>query len=207
MHHVTMRTIVGAAITHTLDATHTALIVIDFQMEYFAGPVPGKLPIPDGPAAMAHAQRLIAFADRHSMPVFHIQHVGRAGDALFAQDDAHSDIHPDIRPAAHHALVQKGSASSFVNTDLHRQLQARGAKTLVVCGLMTHNCISSTVRDARPLGYQTIVAGDACATRAIVAWDGGVLGHADLHRATLTGLSDGFAEVMETSRIINLAVR
>ena len=45
------------------------------------------------------------------------------------------------------------------------------------------------------------------ATRAIVAWDGGVLAHADLHRATLTGLSDGFAEVMKTARIVELTVR
>lgn len=207
MQHATMRTIVGATVTNRLDAAHTALIVIDFQMEYFAGPVPGKLLVPDGPAAMAQAQRLIAFADSHRMPVFHIQHLGRAGSALFSPDGPHADIHPDIKPAAHHALVQKGSASSFVNTELHRQLQVRGVKTLIVCGLMTHNCISSTVRDARPLGYQTIVAGDACATRAIVAWDGGVLAHADLHRATLTGLSDGFAEVMETGRIIDLTVR
>lgn len=207
MQHATMRTIVGAPVTHTLDAPRTALIVIDFQMEYFAGPVPGKLLIPDGQAAMAQAQRLIAFADSHRMPVFHIQHLGHAGDTLFAKDGVHSEIHPDIKPAPHHALVQKGSASSFVNTELHQQLQARGVKALLVCGLMTHNCISSTVRDARPLGYQTIVAGDACATRAIVAWDGGVLAHADLHRATLTGLSDGFAEVMKTGRIIELTVR
>lgn len=157
MLHETMRTIVGATVTNALDAAHTALIVIDFQMEYFAGPVPGKLLIPDGPAAMAQAQRLIAFADRYRMPVFHIQHLGRAGDALFAPDSAHSDIHADIKPAAHHALVQKGSASSFVNTELHQQLQARGVKTLIVCGLMTHNCISSTVRDARPLGYRKSV--------------------------------------------------
>lgn len=207
MHHPTMRSLVGAPATTRLDAPTSALIVIDFQMEYFAGAVPGKLLIPDGPAALGNAQKLIAFADAHRIAVFHVQHVGAAGGVLFARDGAHLAIHPDILPAPHHVLVQKSQASSFVGTELHAQLQARNIKTLIVCGLMTHNCISSTVRDARPLGYQSIVAGDACATRSIVGWDGGVVTHAELHHAELTGLSDGFCEVLRTERVTALTVQ
>jgi nicotinamidase-related amidase len=85
-------------------------------------------------------------------------------------------------------------------------LKARDIKTLVICGLMTHMCVSTTARDARPRGYRAIVAGNACATRDIDAWDGGVVAHAALHRAALTEVSDSFAEVMSTGQVTALAV-
>ncbi|MDB5763690.1 MAG: cysteine hydrolase [Herminiimonas sp.] len=199
----TMRNISGASAATMLDAAATALIVIDFQLEYFNG----KLRIPDGAAAMAQANRLIAFADANRMPVFHIQHMNPAGGALFAKDGEQAAIHPGIAPAAHHMLVQKTMASSFAGTDLHECLQARGIATLIICGLMTHMCVSTAARDARPRGYQVVVAADACATRDIDAWDGGVLAHADLHRAALTAVSDGFGEVMPTAQVTALAIR
>lgn len=207
MAHPTLRTLSGALVTTALDAQTTALIVIDFQMEYFDGKEPGKLRIPDGLAAMKQAKRLVAFADAHRMPVFHIQHIGPANGPLFAEGSAHAEIHPDITPAAHHQLVQKTTASSFVKTDLHQRLQAQDIQTLIVCGLMTHNCVSSTARDARPHGYRTLIAGDACATRAIDLWDSSVMSHQDLHRGALASVSDGFAEIMSTNQIVELKVQ
>jgi nicotinamidase-related amidase len=203
MSHPTMRAISGATTARTLAAAATALIVIDFQLEYFEG---GRLFVPDGNAALKNAKRLIGFADTHEMQVFHVQHVGPAGGPLFAQDGAGIAFHPDILPAPHHKLVKKTTASSFASTDLHMQLQALGIKTLIVCGLMTHMCVSTTARDARPLGYQVLVPGDACATRDIDAWDGGIIGHADLHRAALTEVSDSFAEVLTTARLAALSI-
>jgi nicotinamidase-related amidase len=203
MSHPTMRAINGAPQPTAIDTSGTALIVIDFQREYFDG---GKLPIPDGPAAAARARQLIALADEHRMPVFHIQHLGPAGGPLFARDGAHVAFHRDLQSGPYHTVVQKTTTSSFASTDLHRQLQAKGIKTLIICGLMTHMCVSTAARDARPLGYQVLVAGDACATRDIAAWDGGVLHHQDLHRAALTALADGFADVLPTARIVALPV-
>ncbi len=203
MPYPTMRAIAGAPSTKALDAESSALVVIDFQMEYFDG---GKLFIPDGPAAMARANELIAFADAHRMPVFHVQHIGPEGGALFAKGGAQVDIHPDITPGPRHALVHKTTASSFASTDLHQRLQAKGIKTLIICGLMTHMCVSTTARDARPLGYQVLVAGDACATRNIEAWDGGVVDHRALHRAALTEVADSFGEILPTARISALPV-
>ena len=204
MKHPTIRALSGAPALAGLAADHTALVVIDFQMEYFEG---GRLFIPDGMAALSNAARLVRFADSHRIPVFHVQHLGPAGSPLFARDGAHSAFHPELTPQPHHIVVQKTMPSSFAGTDLHTQLQARGIKTLLICGLMTHMCVSTTARDASTLGYQAVVAGDACATRDIDGWDGGTVRHAELHRAALTALSDSFAAVLPTAAITALAVR
>lgn len=203
MTHPTMRRIAGAPATGRLDAATTALLVIDFQKEYFEG---GKMPIPEGRPALDQARQLIAFADRSGIKVFHIQHVGANGGPLFAADGASVAFHQDILPQPHQEQVRKTTASSFASTDLHARLQGQGIKTLIICGLMTHMCVSTTARDARPLGYQVIVAADACATRDIEAWDGGIVGHAELHRAALTEISDSFGEILRTADILALPV-
>lgn len=200
----TIRSIGGALPAAGIASASTALLLIDFQNEYFAG---GRLPLPDGPAALGNARRLLALADAHGLPVFHIQHIGAAGGPLFADGGALADIHPDLSPAPHHHVLRKTTVSSFASTDLHAQLQAHGIRTLIVAGLMTHMCVSTTVRDARQFGahnYNVLLAADACATRDIDGWDGGVVSHRDLHSVTLTALSDNFAQVLNTADILAL---
>jgi len=198
----TIRAIVGAAPSTSLDPQSTALLVIDIQNEYFAG----KLPIPDGLAVVRNANRLIALADRHGMPVFHIQQWGSAERPLFTQNTVMAEIHPEVQRAAHHSVVRKTFPSSFAGTDLQQQLQARGVKKLIISGLMTNNCVAASAFDGGAHGYQVIVASDASATRDIESWDGSVVSHKDLHKAVLTGLSDAVAEIRTTSEILELAI-
>jgi nicotinamidase-related amidase len=202
----TIRHLAGIAPADAIDASTTALLLIDFQNEYFDG----RLPIPDGLAALGQAVQLMQHADRHGMPVFHVRHMGAAGGMLFAEGGALAEIHPALAPASHHAIVPKRMVSSFAGTELHERLRARGIATLIVAGLMTHMCVSTAVRDARQFGndsYRVLVAADACATRDIDAWNGGVMPHRTLHDATLTALSDNFADVLTTSAILALPLK
>jgi len=200
MQHPSIRTLTGAQPTTRLDPATTALIAIDFQNEYFDG----RMPIPDGLPALRQARRLIDAADRHAIPVFHVQHLAPADSPIFAQDSAAFDIHPELRPDARHAVLTKATPSAFAGTSLDAELQARGIRTLILTGLMTHMCVSATAFDAAPRGYQNLIAGDACATRDLDLEDGGVLGHRELHRAALRGVSDVVAEVRSTDELLRL---
>ncbi len=201
MAHPTIRTLTGASKTPGIDAGSTALLVIDFQNEYFNG----KMPIPDGKAALQNAKRLIEMADRSNMPVFHVQHVTPSGTPIFAEDGSTVAFHADIQPAANHTVVRKSSVSVFPTTDIDAQLKAKGIKTLIVSGLMTHACVAGAARDAVPLGYDVIVANDACATRDLDGADGKTVPHALLHQASLASLADTFADVQTTQAILALA--
>lgn len=203
MSHPTIRTIAGASAPASLQANSTALLIIDFQNEYFVG----KMPIPDGMKALANAKRLIAFADQHNMPVFHVQHVTPAGTPIFAVDGNTVAIHPAIQPEAHHTLIQKSSVSVFPTTDIDARLKAAGIKTLVIAGLMTHACVAGAARDAAPAGYEVIVVADASATRDIDAPGGGVIPHDVLHRTALTTIADTFGDVLDTNAVLELRVQ
>lgn len=200
MKHPTIRTMTGATKTRSLDRKSTALLLIDFQNEYFDG----KMPIPDGKVALENAKRLIAMADDAGMPVFHVQHVTPPGTPIFAEDGQTVAFHPDIQPAENHVVVRKSSVSVFPTTNIDAQLKAKGIKTLIVSGLMTHACVAGATRDAVPLGYEVIVADDACATRDLTGEDGKTVTHAVLHQASLVTLSDTFADVQTTDAILAL---
>ncbi|SEA18113.1 cysteine hydrolase family protein [Variovorax sp. YR216] len=202
MNHPTIRTMSGATAPRTLDASRSALLVIDFQNEYFSG----RMPIQDGARALRNAQRLIAHADQAKMPVFHVQHVTPAGSPVFAEGSAGVQFHRDLQPASHHAVLEKSSVSVFPTTDLDRRLRAAGVETLIIAGLMTHACVAGAARDAVPLGYSVIVVDDACATRDLDSSDGMSPGvtHAALHRAALASIDDTFGDILTTEQVLHL---
>lgn len=196
----TLRQWAGLNPPAALDPAHTALIVIDFQREYFDG----KLPIPDGRAALAAARQLVTVADLLGMAVIHVHHVAANPAApLFASGSSGAEPVAEMMPAPRHTTVIKRLPSSFAGTHLLELLQEKQAKTVIVCGLMTHNCVDSTVRDALHLGFAPIVAADACATRDLPGAAGGVAVPArQLHEAVLAGLADRIADVMPVRRIL-----
>ncbi|MFJ2320164.1 cysteine hydrolase family protein [Pseudomonas sp. NPDC087817] len=199
----TIRAMSGATPTDHLPAGKSALLVIDFQNEYFTG----KMPIPDGAAALAKTRELIAFADRHKIPVYHVQHVAPAGSAVFAIDGETVKFHKDMQPRANDVVLQKTTVSVFGSTDLNEGLKKSGIETVIIAGLMTHACVAGAARDAAPLGYNVIVASDASATRAITRANGASIDKDSLHNAALAEVEDTFGDVLSTAQIIKLPVR
>ncbi|WP_457581041.1 cysteine hydrolase family protein [Ensifer canadensis] len=200
MQHPTIRTMAGATAPQSLDPAKTALLVIDFQNEYFSG----RIPIPDGAKALSNAKRLIERADQDGMKVYHVQHVTPAGSPVFAEDSATSRFHDEIQPSANHSVVRKSSVSVFPTTDIEQRLKDAGVETLIIAGLMTHACVAGAARDAVPLGFNVIVADDACATRNLDTADGEIVSHAALHRAAQASIDDTFGDIVTTDQLLAL---
>jgi nicotinamidase-related amidase len=201
--HPTIRAMSGATPVDHLPAGKSALLVIDFQNEYFKG----RMPIPDGAAALAKTRELISFADSHKIPVYHVQHVAPAGSAVFAIDGETVKFHKDMQPRPQDVVLQKNTVSVFASTDLNEQLKKAGIQTLIISGLMTHACVAGAARDAAPLGYSVIVAADATATRAITRANGVSIDKDSLHKAALAEVEDTFGDVLTTAQIVKLPVR
>lgn len=205
--HPTIRAMAGAEPIRALDARSTALLVIDFQNEYFAG---GKMPIPDGASAMAHSRRLMDFADRHHIRVIHVRHVLPVGAPVFAQDSVTSQFHAAMQPRAGELVVSKDQVSVFAGASgpvLTAALQAAGITTLLVTGLQTHACVAGAARDAAAQGYAVLVSSDGSATRDLDLRTGAKVSHQQLHAAALAEIEDTFGDVMTTDQIVALPVR
>lgn len=205
--HPTIRHMAGAAVVNTLPSGKTALLVIDVQNEYFAG---GRMPIPDGEAALAQTRRLVDFADAHQIPVIHVQHVLPAGAPLFAEGSRTVQFHPQMQPRQGEQVIAKDNVSVFAGASgpvLEQALKAAGIDTLIIAGLQTHACVAGAARDAAPKGLTVIVSSDATASRDLDLHDGSRVGHASLHAAALASIEDTYGSVLSTDQILALPVR
>ena len=61
-------------------------------------------------------------------------------------------------------ILPKSSSSVFISTHIDYVLRNLGVRQLVICGLLTDQCVESAVRDACDLGYLVTLVTDACAT-------------------------------------------
>lgn len=205
--HPTIRSMAGATPVSSLRADRTALLVIDFQNEYFPG---GRMVVPDGESALRQTQRLVEFADRHRIRVIHVQHVLPAGAPLFAEGGATAAFVASMQPRAGETVVRKDTVSVFAGASaavIDTTLREAGIDTLLIAGLQTHACIAGAARDAAARGLTVVVSSDATATRDLDLRDGTRIGHAPLHAAALAEIEDTFGDVMTTAQMLALPVR
>lgn len=185
----------------TLAEGATALLLIDFQREYRDG----SLPLPDVNAALWQAQRLRRAARQRGWPVIHVRQLAASPQApLFAPGAAGSEFLPELLPAADELCVDKRLPSAFAGTGLAEILAGQGIGRLVMAGLMTHNCVDATARDAFHRGFRVGIASDACATRDLPD-AAGVVPAQQVQRAVLAGLADRIAEVGDVAALLQAA--
>ncbi|USG61724.1 cysteine hydrolase [Sneathiella marina] len=167
-----------------------ALIIIDCQQEY----VDGMLPLPGVQRALSAVSGILSRARNLGSPVIHVAHKGAAGGA-FDRAAANGQIVPQASPDREEIVIEKPLPNAFAGTTLADELARIGRKELIICGFMTHMCVSSTARAALDLGYRNTIIGEACATRDLPMVGGGVLDAVTLHQASLTALADRFAVI------------
>lgn len=109
---------------------------------------------------------------------------GPLGRLLVRGEHGH-DLIDELRPLPGEPVVDKPGYSAFAYTDLDLLLRRRGIGHLVLCGVTTEVCVSSTLRAAVELGYACTLASDACgspsaelhaAALAMVEVEGGLFG-------------------------------
>ena len=133
----------------------------------------------------------------------HIQHISREPDAtFFISGDRGTDIHDSVAHFEGEPIVYKHEPNAFLNTELLELLRSWEVARIVICGMMTHLDVDATVRAAAELGFQVIVAEDACATRDLQ--QGGTTIPADSVQKTFLGAFKSYARVMKSEEIIAL---
>ncbi|WP_018150382.1 cysteine hydrolase family protein [Leeia oryzae] len=145
--------------------TKTALIVIDIQNDYFAG---GNYPLENAEGALANALTAMTHAKDQGMPIILVQHIANPANGVspfFNENTEGVQIHPKVRAAAPDApVIVKRFADAFHQTTLDDTLQQLGVTKLLVCGMMTQNCVTHTAISKTAEKYQVEIIGDACAT-------------------------------------------
>ncbi|AJQ96995.1 cysteine hydrolase family protein [Gynuella sunshinyii] len=140
----------------------TALIIIDIQNDYFAQ---GKFPLADSDTVLTRIMQLANQAISASMPVILVQHIGSPGGPFFNPDNEGTEIHPQLKQMLADApVITKQHADAFWQTDLSSTLEELQIQNLVICGMMTQNCVTHTAISTAADKYQVAVVADCCTT-------------------------------------------
>jgi nicotinamidase-related amidase len=191
----------------------TALLVIDMQRDFLLPEgyaAKGGLDIAPLRAAIAPVAAVLGaaraaglvivhtreghVADLSDCPPYKLERSRRAGaeigskgplGRLLVRGEFGHDFVDELQPVAGEIVIDKPGYSAFEHTVLHELLASRGIDTLLVTGVTSEVCVSSTLRSAIDRGYRCITVRDACASgdpalhdaaMAMIEVEGGVFG-------------------------------
>jgi nicotinamidase-related amidase len=183
---------------HVQDFTNAALIVIDVQ-QGFLDPRWGRR---NNLQAEQNIAALLAAWRRTGRPLFHVRHGSRSETGAFFPGTPGHAFNPEALPLEGETIVPKAVNSAFIGTDLETRLRAAGIATVVLCGLTTDHCVSTTARMAGNLGFHTFLVEDACATHERTGPDGTWFSAEQMHAAAVASLNGEFATVTSTAAVL-----
>lgn len=179
---------------------NTALIIIDVQ-KGFDNPVWGNR---NNPQAEENTAKLLNVWRQTKRPIFHIQHLSQEENSPLRDGQVGSEIKEIVQPFANEPVIQKKVNSAFIGTDLEERLRKNDITTVVITGLTTNHCVSTTTRMAGNLGFNTYVVADATATYDRTGHDGKQYTAEEIHSISLANLHGEFATVIETEHLLTL---
>jgi nicotinamidase-related amidase len=177
----------------------TALLIIDVQQGLDAPHLGAR----NNPTAEQRMRTLLAAWRERAWPVLHVQHMSTRPESTLRPELPGNAIKPEVEPRPGEPLFQKTVNSAFIGTSLEAHLRGAGIDHLVVIGLTTDHCISSSVRMAANLGFEVTVVEDATATFERIGPDGTRHSAQAMHDAALASLHDEFARVTSTRAVLD----
>ena len=143
----------------------TTLLVIDLQNDYFPE---GKFPLWNTAATLQNIEAAIARAQESKVPVILIQHIANSSRGIapfFNAGTPGAEIHTRILAAAPEApIIVKEFADGFLKTTLEETLAGLGTTELLICGMMTQNCVTHTAISKSAEKYKVAILADCCTT-------------------------------------------
>ena len=109
-----------------------------------------------------------ARAHRNGAPIGSMGPLGR----LLVRGERGCDIIDELKPGPNECVIDKPGNGAFYATDLEHILRTNGIRNLVITGITTDVCVSSTLREANDRGFDCLVLEDACGAANAEVHDG-----------------------------------
>jgi nicotinamidase-related amidase len=156
----------------------------------------------NNPEAETQAASLLQYFRDNDLPVYHIKHNSTFPDSPLFPGKPGNLIQVPFQPMNTEPLFEKTVNSAFIGTGLEERLRQDGINTLLMVGLTTDHCISTTARMAANLGFQVILASDAMAAFDRIGANNIHFTADTMHQSALASLNNEFALVQTTAEIL-----
>lgn len=158
----------------------------------------------NNPDAEEKAVKLLETWRREGLPVFHVIHSSRETGSRLHPDHPGFAMINEITPAENEPVIVKEVNSAFIGTDLKERLEKENISTLVIAGLTTNHCVSTTTRMAGNFGFEAYLIADATATFDRKGLNGEIFPAELIHQTALASINDEFAQVIDAKTLADL---
>ena len=180
----------------------TALLLVDIQKgldnwEFYGGHR-------NNPKAENNAAKILKAVRKLNWPIFHIRHSSTNPKSPLHASKPGFQINDEVLPLKHEPVITKNVNSAFIGTDLEERLKAIEIGNLIIVGLTTNHCVSTTTRMAANLGFTTYLISDATAAFRTKGVNGVQFDEETMHQTALASLNGEFAQVLETKELLEI---
>lgn len=180
------------------DLRRAVLLPVDMQQAFDGPPWPPRW----NTGVDANGLALLQAWRTAGLPVLHVRHDSTEPQSTLCPGTPGHAFRPGFEPAAGEVLITKSVNAAFIGTDLDGRLRGMGAETVVVFGISSDMCVSTTVRVGANLGYRMVVASDACDCFTLPDEAGNPIPAQAIHAAHMATLAHEFATVLTTAAIV-----
>jgi nicotinamidase-related amidase len=178
-----------------IDWNRAVLLPIDMQRAFDGPPWPRRW----NDRVDENGLALLSRWREAGRPIIHIRHDSIMEGSSLAPGSEGNRFRPGFEPMAGEALVTKSVNSAFIGTDLDLRLKRLGARHVIAFGISTDMCVSTTVRTGANMGWDMVLAADACDCFDLPDGNGGVIPAETVQAAHVATLGFEFCRVVSTA--------
>ena len=157
----------------------------------------------NNPSAEDNIASLISAWRGSDREVVHVKHNSTEPLSPLRTELPGNDFKPQGRPLEAEKVFEKTVNSAFIGTGLENYLRENGVSDLVIVGLTTDHCVSTSTRMAANLGFNVVLVSDATATFSRIDKQGKEVSAEEVHAVNLLSLDGEFCQVLSTSEILS----
>ncbi len=181
-----------------MNFAQTVLLPVDMQ-QAFDGP---SWPRRWNDAVDCNGQAILEAWRARGLPIIHVKHDSIDPASTLRPGQPGNAFRPGFEPHGGEPVIAKSVNSAFIGTDLDLRLKRLGIRNVVVFGITTDMCVSTTVRTGANLGYDMILVEDACDCFDLPDGAGGTIPARASHQAHVATLRFEFAKVVTTGDLL-----
>lgn len=182
------------------DFSRAVLLPVDMQRAFDAPPWPRRW----NSEVDANGLALLATWRAAKRPIIHVRHDSVQPGSTLAPGTCGNAFRPGFEPQPGEPLVKKTVNAAFIGTDLDLRLKRLSAKHVVVFGISTDMCVSTTVRTGANMGWDMILVPDACDCFDLPDGEGSTIPAEEVQRAHVATLGFEFCRTFSTSELTGL---
>jgi nicotinamidase-related amidase len=179
-----------------------ALLLVDIQKAFLEKDYPGL--IRNNENAEFICGKILKKWRTLDLPIIHVRHSSTNPESKLHKSRPGFEFNDYVTPLETEMVLTKEVNSAFIGTNLENILIKSHIDTLVIVGMTTNHCISTTVRMSGNLGFDTYLISDSTACYNTKGLNGEIIDCNTIYNSALASLQEEFATVIDSKELFDI---